>query len=76
MTRQYNGPYDLDLLKGEFESRMQEQEMNQSDWRMQRFIKRTMYIHRFYPTRGCTTELPFTSRYIRNIKNTDNNCLL
>ena len=35
-----------------------------------------MYIHRFYPTGRCTTELPFTSRYIPNIKNTDNNCLL
>ena len=30
MTRQYNGPYDLNLLNGEIESRMQEQEMNQS----------------------------------------------
>ena len=35
-----------------------------------------MYIHRSYPTRGCTTELLFTSRYILNIKNTDNKCLL
>ena len=30
INRQYNGPYDLDLLNGELESRMQEQEMNQS----------------------------------------------
>ena len=76
MTRQYNGPNDLDMLNSELETRMQEQEMNQSGWSMQRFIKRTMYIHRFYPTGGCTTELPFTSRYILNIKNTDNKCLL
>ena len=55
---------------------MQEQEMNQSSCSMQRFVKRTMYIHRFFPTGGCTTELPFTSRYIPNINNTDNNCLL
>ena len=76
MTRQFNGPNDLDMLNSELETRMQEQEMNQSGWSMQRFIKRTMYIHRFYPTGGCTTELPFTCRYILNIKNTDNKCLL
>ena len=76
MTRQYNGPYDLDMLNSEFESRMQEQEKRQSGWSMQRFVKRTMYIHMFYPTGGCTTELPFTSRYILNIPNTDNKCLL
>ena len=35
-----------------------------------------MYIHRFYPSGGCDTELPFTSRYILNIHNTDNKCLL
>ena len=68
LTRQYNGPYDLYLLNGELESRMQEQEKNQSGWSMRRFIKGTMYIHRFYPTGGCTTELPFTSRYILHIK--------
>ena len=76
MTRQYNGAHDLDLLNGELESRMQEQEMNQSGWSMQIFVKRTMYIHRFYPSGGCGTELPFTSRYILNIHNTDNKCLL
>ena len=76
MTRQYNGAHDLDLLNGELETRMQEQEMNQSGWSVQRFIKRTMYIHRFYPSGGCDTELPFTSRYILNIHNTDNKCLL
>ena len=43
---------------------------------MQRFVKRTMYIHSFYPSGGCGTELPFTSRYILNIHNTDNKCLL
>ena len=76
MTRQYNGAHHLDLLNGERETRMQEQEMNQSGWSMQRFIKRTMYIHRFYPSGGCDTELPFTSRYILNIHNSDNKCLL
>ena len=76
MTRQNNSAHDLDLLNGELETRMQEQEMNQSGWSMQRFVKRTMYIHRFYPSGGCDTELPFTSRYILNIHNTDNNCLL
>ena len=62
ITRQYNGSYDLDLLNRQLESRMQEQEMNQSGWCMQRFIERTMYMHRFYPTGGCTTKVPFTSR--------------
>ena len=38
MTRQYNGAHDLDLLNRELETRMQEQEMNQSRWSMQRFI--------------------------------------
>ena len=45
MTRQYNGLYDLDMLNGEQETRMKEQDMNQSGWSMQRFIKRTMYIY-------------------------------
>ena len=30
MTRQYNGPHDLDLLNSELETRIQEQEMSQS----------------------------------------------
>ena len=76
MTRQYNGPYDLDMLNGELGTRLQEQEMNQSGWSVQRFIKRTMYIHMFYPTGGCITKVPFTSRYILSIHNTDNKCLL
>ena len=76
MTRQYNGPHDLYMLNSELETRMQEQEMNQSGWSMQRFVKITMYIHRFYPSVGCITELPFTSRYILNIHKTDNKCLL
>ena len=76
MTRQFNGAHDLDFLNGELESRMQEQEMKQSGWSMQRFGKRTMYIHRFYPSGGCDTELPFTSRYMLIIHDTDNKCLL
>ena len=40
MTGQYNGPHDLDMLNIELETRMQEREMNQSDWSMQRFVKR------------------------------------
>ena len=64
MTRQYNGSYDLDMLNSELETRMQEHEMNQSGWSMQRFIKRTMYIHRSSHSGGCYTELHFTSRYI------------
>ena len=76
MTRQYNGAHDLDSLNREVESRMQEQEINHSGWSMQRFVKKTMYIHRFYPSGGCDTELPFTSRYILNIHSTDNKCLL
>ena len=35
-----------------------------------------MYIHRFYPSVGCDTELPFASRYIFNVHNTCNKCLL
>ena len=50
--------------------------MNQSGWSLQRFVKRTMHTHGFYPTGGCTSKLPFTSRYILNILNTDNRCLL
>ena len=76
MTRQYNGPYDLDILNSELEARMQEKVVNQSGWSMQRFVNRSMYIHRFYPSGGCTPGLPFTSRYILNIQNTDNKCLL
>ena len=76
MTRQYNGPYDLDVLNSQLETRMKEQEMNQSGCSMQRFVKRSMYINRFYPSGGCSTELPFTSRYILNIYNNDNKCLL
>ena len=76
MTRQYNGPHDLDMLNSVLETRMQEQEKNQSGWSVQRFVKRTMYIHRFYPSGGCTTELPLTSRYILNIDDTDNKSLL
>ena len=30
MTRQYNGPHDLDMLNSEQKTRMQEQETNQS----------------------------------------------
>ena len=76
MTRQYNGPHDLDIFNSELETRMQEQEMNQSGWSLQRFVKRTMYIHRFYPSGGCATELPFTSRDLLHIHNTDIKCLL
>ena len=72
MTRQYSGPYGLDMLISELETRMQEQEVNQSGWSMQRFVNRTMYIHRFYPTGGCNVESPSVSRYILNIHNNDN----
>ena len=74
MTRQYNGTHDLDMLNSELETRMQEQEMKQSGWSMQRFVKRTMYIHRFYPTGGCSSELPFISNYIIIINNNDKKC--
>ena len=40
MTAQYNGPYDFDLLNGELETKMQEQEMKQSGSLMQRFVKK------------------------------------
>ena len=76
MTRQYNVPYDLDMFNCEHETIIQEHEMKQSDWSMNRFVKRTMYKHRFYPTGGCTNELPFTSKYIINIHKYDNKCLL
>ena len=62
MTRQYYGSYDLDKMNSELEVRMQEQDMKQSDWSMQRFVKGTMYIHSFYPSDGFTPELPFTYR--------------
>ena len=35
MTRQYNGPHDLDMLNSELETRKREQEMNQS-WSIQK----------------------------------------
>ena len=53
------------MLNRELETRMQEQEMNQPGWSMQRFVKRTMYVHSFYPTAGCRAERPF--RYNRKI---------
>ena len=73
MTRQYNGSYDnimdlMDLLNGELETRMQEQKMNQYGWSMQRFVKRKIYWVYY--------KFPFTSRYVLNIHNTDNKCLL
>ena len=55
MTRQYNGPHDLDMLSSELETRKQEQEMKQPGWSMQRFVKRTMYIPQFYPTGRCSS---------------------
>ena len=58
-TRQHNGPNDLDMINSELETRMQEQKMKQSGWSMQRFFKRTMYMHRFYPSGGCHVELHF-----------------
>ena len=76
MTRQYNGPHDLDMLISELETRMQEQEMNHCGWSMERFVNRTMYTHRFSPCGCYTTELPFTSRYVLNIHYTDNKCLV
>ena len=76
MIRQYNGPHDLDMLNGELDTRMQEQEMKQSGWSMQRFVKITMYIHRSFPTGGCSSELPFKSNYIININNNDKKCSL
>ena len=42
MSRQNNGPFDLALLSGELETRMQQQEMNQSGWTIQSFDKRTI----------------------------------
>ena len=45
LTRQYNGPPGLNMWNSELETRMQEQEMNQSGWSVQRFVKRTMYIY-------------------------------
>ena len=71
MTRQNNGPYDLDMLHNELETRMQKQEMNKSGWSMQRFFKRTMYAHRFYSSGECSFELSCTSNEIINVKNRD-----
>ena len=62
MTRKYNGPYDLDMLNSELETRMQEQEMNLSGWSTQMFVKRTIFVHRFHPTGDWHVELPFQSR--------------
>ena len=76
MSRQYNKSFDLDLLNGKLEIRMQEQEMIQSSWTMQRFVKSTMYIHSFYPTGGCHAEQPFNSNQIKNMKKNDEECLL
>ena len=42
MTRQYNGPHELDMLKSELKTGMQEQDMNQSGWSMQIFVKITI----------------------------------
>ena len=40
------------------------------------YQKNNVYIHRFYPSGGWDTELPFTSRYILKTHNSDNKCLL
>ena len=75
MSRQYNSSFDLNLLNRKLENRMQEQEMIQSSCTMQRFDKRTMYIHIFYPTGGCHAEQPFNSNK-KNMKKNDEECLL
>ena len=49
-TRQYNGHNDLDMLNSELDTRMQEQEMNQSGRSMQRLVKSIVYIHWFDPS--------------------------
>ena len=72
MTRQHNGPCDLDMFNSELKTKIEEQEMKQSGWSMQRFVKRTMCIHRFYPKGGCHVEFPFQSRFLLNINNNDN----
>ena len=38
MTTQNNGPYELDIINSELKNKMQEQEMNQSGWSMQKFV--------------------------------------
>ena len=76
MSRQYNSSFDLDLLNGKLENRMQEQEMIQSSWTLQRFDKSTMYIQSFYPTGGCHAELPFNSNQRKIMKKNDEECLL
>ena len=68
MSRQDNSPYELELLNGWLETGMEEQAMNQSGWTMHRFDKRTMYIHRFYPTGGSYGELPFICNLKKNLK--------
>ena len=49
MTRQYNGAHDLDMLKSELVTRLQEQEMNQSGWSMQRFDLLVYILHHIIP---------------------------
>ena len=44
MTRQYNAPYGLDRLYSELGTIMQEQEMNQSGWSIQRFFKKNYVL--------------------------------
>ena len=60
MSRQYNTPEDLHELNNELEIRMQVQEMKQSGLSIPKFK---------------TTNLPFNSYYILNIKNNDEFCL-
>ena len=69
ITRWCSSPNDQDELNKELETRMQEQEMNQSGPNSQNIKQRTMYIHRFYPTGGRYTDLPLNSRYSLIIQN-------
>ena len=74
--RQYNSPYDLDLLNGELKTRMQARKVNQSGWTTQSSGRWTMYIHSFYSTGGCYAELPSKSKLRVTWKNNDEECLL
>ena len=78
MSRQYKSLYDVNLLNRKIESRIQEQEINQSIWTMQRFDKKdyALYMQMFYPIGACLAELPFKSNKTIIIKNNDEECLL
>ena len=55
-------------MKEELQAKMQEKELDQSGWSIQRLHIRTMFIDKFSPIGDSYVELPFKSKDIINKK--------